>query len=183
MIQHWMECFRQKQMKLHELIQPCWEDVPNYSRERDKIYGTAKLKVAAVIQPQTDDGTAIPSPTTFGEPMETLDSITSESRMPQVASRPGSCHMRLRSGTATHINAFRLSSMMLHALFHQLTSRSLLNPSASYPCIYRPKLITIVTSDFHKEMVATPASPEDQIVQLQLLTINLLEYQSVYRLC
>jgi hypothetical protein len=148
-------------MKLDELIVLGWEDVPDHFSKRDTLYGTTECKISAVIQPHTDNDTTIPSPTIFGEPLVTLQSILSKSHMPQVASRPGSCHIRLGSGTPRHLYAFRLSRVMLRMLFHQLTNRSLLNPYEGYRCIYCPKLITIVTSDLDKEMVAAPVSSEE----------------------
>jgi len=74
-VQQRMEKFRQKQMKLDELTQPRWEDAADYFREKDKVYGTSELMVAAVVQPQTDDDAAVPSPTTFGELMECLEIV------------------------------------------------------------------------------------------------------------
>ena len=45
-----MKSFRQKQMKLDELTQPEWEKAAYYSCERDKKYGTSKLRVTAAVQ-------------------------------------------------------------------------------------------------------------------------------------
>jgi len=44
-----MERFRQKQMKLDELMQPALEDAADYFRERDMKYGTFDWRVPAVI--------------------------------------------------------------------------------------------------------------------------------------
>ena len=55
MVQQHMERYRQKQMKLDELTQPGWEDAADYFRECDKEYGTFKLRVPAVVQPQMND--------------------------------------------------------------------------------------------------------------------------------
>jgi hypothetical protein len=49
-VQQRMERYRHKQMKLHELSQPGWEDVADYSHEQDEKYGTSELRVPAVIQ-------------------------------------------------------------------------------------------------------------------------------------
>jgi len=41
-VQHCMESFQQKQMRLDELTQPGWGDAGKYFRERDIKYGMAK---------------------------------------------------------------------------------------------------------------------------------------------
>jgi len=96
-VHYFMERFRQKQMKLDELTQPGWGDEANYFCERDKKYGTIKLKVPVAVQPQTADDAASFVPTTFGVPTETLASVPGKLQMPQVTSRPGCSHMRLGS--------------------------------------------------------------------------------------
>jgi len=96
-VQHCMERFWQKQMKLDKLTQPGWGDAAGYSRERDKKYGTTELKVPAVIKSQTDHVAAAPPPTSFGERIETLDIVPGISRMPQDSSWMESSHMRLGS--------------------------------------------------------------------------------------
>jgi len=75
MVQQRMERIWQKQMKLGELTQPGWDDAADYSRERDKKYGTSELRVPTVVQPQTNDDTPAPPPTSFGELMESLHII------------------------------------------------------------------------------------------------------------
>jgi len=97
-VQRRIERFWQKQIKLDELIQPGWGDAADYFRGRDKKYGMSELKVTAIIKSQTDHVAAAPSPTTFGELLETLDIVPGISPMPQYTSRPGSSHMRLGSG-------------------------------------------------------------------------------------
>jgi hypothetical protein len=62
-------------MRLDELTQPGWEDAANYFRETDMKYGTAKLKVPAVVTPQIDMTAASTSQTTAGEHMQTLDIV------------------------------------------------------------------------------------------------------------
>jgi len=74
-VQHRMESFRQKQMRLDELAQPGWGDAANYCRERDMRYGTAELMVPAVVKPQIDSTTATPSPITVGEHMQTPEIV------------------------------------------------------------------------------------------------------------
>ena len=94
-VQRRMERFRRKQIKLDKLTQPSWGDMANYFRETDKKYRTTELKVPAVVQSQREEDATCFAPTTFGEPMETLDSIPGKSQMPQVTSRPGSSQWRL----------------------------------------------------------------------------------------
>jgi len=70
-----MERFRQKQMNVDELIQPGWEDVADYLRERDMLYGTSELRVPSVVQPQTNDDTPLHPLTTFAELKGCLDIV------------------------------------------------------------------------------------------------------------
>jgi len=97
MVQYRMVRFRQNQMKLDEMTQPGWGDTAVYFRDRDKKYGATEMKILAVVQPQTADDAASSVPTTFSEPLETVDSIPRKLQMPQVTSQPGSSHMRLGS--------------------------------------------------------------------------------------
>jgi len=90
-----LERFRQTEMKLDELSQPGWEDAANYFSEEDKTYGTTKLRVPAVIQPETNNDTPAHPPATFGQLMESLDIVPGISQRPQGTSRPGSSHIRL----------------------------------------------------------------------------------------
>jgi len=96
-VQHRMESFRQKQMRLDEFTQPGWGDAANYFRERDMRYGTAELKVPAVVKAQIDPTTATPSPITVGVHMQTSEIVRGKSEMPAMTSRPGSSQMRLGS--------------------------------------------------------------------------------------
>jgi hypothetical protein len=96
-VQHHMETFRQKQMRLDELSQPGWGDAANYFRERYMKCGTAELKVPAVVKPQKDTTAATPSPTTVGQHTQTLEIVRGQSEMPAVNSRPDSSQMRLGS--------------------------------------------------------------------------------------
>ena len=73
--QHFMESLRQKQMRLDELTQPGWGDAANYFRERDMRYGTAELKVPAVVQPQIDTTIATPSQKTVEEHLQTPEIV------------------------------------------------------------------------------------------------------------
>jgi len=92
-----MESFRQKQMRLDELMQPGWGDKADYFCQRDMKYRMTELKVPAVVKPPTDTTPATTSLTTFGELMQDLNIIPGLSQMLQVTSRQGSCRMRLGS--------------------------------------------------------------------------------------
>jgi len=96
-VQRRMEWLWQKQMMVDELMQPAWGDSADYFCQRDKMLGTTKVQVPAVVQLQTEADGASSATTTFRDPMETLDSIRRKSEMWQVTSRPGSSHMSLGS--------------------------------------------------------------------------------------
>jgi hypothetical protein len=68
-VQHGMESFWLRQIRLDELTQPAWGDAANHFRERDMNFGTAKLNFPAVFKPQMDTTVATPSPTIVGEYM------------------------------------------------------------------------------------------------------------------
>jgi len=70
-VQHCMERFWQKQMKLIKLTQLGWGDAADHVRERDK-YPTTEYNVPTVVKSQMDQVAAAPPPTTFGELRETL---------------------------------------------------------------------------------------------------------------
>jgi len=94
MVQHGMESFRQKQIRLDKLTQQEWGDAADYFHEGDMKNGTTELKVLAVGKPQTDTTAATPSQTTFGELMQVLHIIPGQSQMPQVMSHHGTSQMR-----------------------------------------------------------------------------------------
>jgi len=56
-----------------------------------------ELQVLAVVQPQTENDATCSTLTTFGDSMETIDSVPGKLLMPQATSRPGSGHIRLGS--------------------------------------------------------------------------------------
>jgi len=74
-VQHRVERFWQKQIKLDKLTQPGWGDAANYFRERHKKYGTTEFQVPAVVQSPREEDATCSAPMTFGEPMKTLDSV------------------------------------------------------------------------------------------------------------
>ena len=70
-----MESFPWKQIRPDKLTQPGWGDAAQYIRMRDMKYGTAKLKVPAVVKPQIETTAATPFSTTAGEHTPTLDIV------------------------------------------------------------------------------------------------------------
>jgi hypothetical protein len=97
MVQYRSESFRQTQMKLDKRTQARWGEAADYFQERDMKYGMAELMVPAIVKPQTDTAAAALLPKTFGELMQTLDTVPGKLQMPQGTSRPGSSQMRLGS--------------------------------------------------------------------------------------
>jgi hypothetical protein len=85
-VQHCIESFRPKQMRLYKLMWLGWGDVAEYFRESGMKYGTTELKVRADGKPQKHSTTATPSPTTFRELMRALDIVPRQSEMPQLTS-------------------------------------------------------------------------------------------------
>ena len=92
-----IQSFRQKQMRLDELTQPGWGDAANYFRETDMKYGTAELRVPAVVMTQIDTTAATTPPKSFGEHMHTVDIVRVQWQILAVTSRPGSSRIRLGS--------------------------------------------------------------------------------------
>jgi len=97
-VQHCIQRFWQKHMTLHQLTQPWCRDAADWFREWDKNYGTAELRVPAVIKLQTDQNVAAPALTTSGEHMECLDIVPGRSQMPQGTCQQTRSHMMLGSG-------------------------------------------------------------------------------------
>jgi hypothetical protein len=95
MVQHCMESFQQKDIRLDELTQPGWRNAAEYLLERDMKYRMTELNVPAVGKPKTELTAATPSPTTLRQFMQAVDNVAGQSHMPQVTSRQGRCQMRL----------------------------------------------------------------------------------------
>jgi len=134
-VQQRMERFWQKQMKLDELTQPGWEDAANYFRERDKKYGTTKLRVLAVVQPQTNDDARAPPPATFGELMESLDIVPGISQRPEGISQPGSSHIRLGSVKPHSKSSIPSGEPAAEPDSSMLLKAKPVEPVSFYPCI------------------------------------------------
>jgi len=122
-------------MKRDELTQPGWEDAADYFRERDKKYGTAESMVPVVVQPQTDDDTLAPAPTTFGELMERHDIVPGISQMPQGTSRPRSSH--IRQGSVKSLSNTTISGLEPAAEPDTLPllKAKPVEPVSFYPCL------------------------------------------------
>jgi len=96
-VRHSMDSVCQKEVTLDELMQPGWVDRADYFHRRDKKYVMAEKSVLAVVKPQTDTTAASPSPTIFGNLIETVDIILRQSSMPHWTSGPGCTQPRLVS--------------------------------------------------------------------------------------
>jgi len=93
-----MERFRQVQLKRHQLIPLGWGQAADHFRERDKMYGTAEIRVPAVVKPSPDHNFEALALTTFGKIMEFLHIVSGSIQMPQGTSRQVSSHQGLRAG-------------------------------------------------------------------------------------
>ena len=182
-VEHWMECFRHKQMTLDEWRQPGWGDAAGYFLERDTKNGTTELMDPAVVQLRKVYDAALSALTTLGERMESRDRIPGQSPIQQVSPRPKSSHMRLGSGK--HHSQNRIPSLTPY----MVPKLSLLKISETvdwvlfHPCISSPKLITIQKSEFDKDMVTAPAWQEECVDKLRFLTLYLWEKQFVFLFC
>jgi hypothetical protein len=71
-------------MRLDELRQPGLGDAADNFCETDMKYGMTKLKICAVVKPQTDMSTPTPLRKTFADLMQPHDIVPGQSNMPQV---------------------------------------------------------------------------------------------------
>jgi len=168
-----MECFRQKQMMLDQSTQAVCSDTADYFSERDKKYGMTEFNVSAVVQPHTAGDATSAVRTTFGELMETIDYVPGKLQIPQGISRPGGSHPRLGSqNSQTH--EF-IPSHPPAAMAHWSPIQKLLHVArvSFNPCILRPELNTIQTSDSDGDKVTVPALPVEWIGKWALATMYL----------
>jgi len=142
-VQYRMQRFRQKQITLDELTQPGWGDAADYLCERDKKYGTTEWKVPAVVQFQKVHNAASPAPTRCGEHMEILDRVARGLRMPQVTSRPASCHIRLGSQIPQTLEPILALPPAAMPDSSPIQKSNHVEPVIFDPCISRPNQITI----------------------------------------
>jgi len=161
MVQYPMERFRQKQMKLDELMPPGGRDSADYFRERDTKYRTTELNVPAGVQSQTVVDATSSMPMTCIKPQETLDGIPGYLQMPHVTSRPGSTHLSLGSRTLqTHEHVLSLPAAPMPD-WSQIQQSKHVEPVSVNPCISHPKLINIWKSDSDEDLVTAPGSPKE----------------------
>jgi hypothetical protein len=134
-VQHRMEGFPEKEMRLDELTQPGWGDAANYFGERDMKSETAELQVAEDVNQQIDRIVATPSPITIGEHMQTLEVVSGKSLMPAVTSRPGSSHMKLGSEKPQSHQFIPLFSPVAEHNSTPILDMKPAEPLRMYPCI------------------------------------------------
>jgi len=136
--QHRMESFRQKQMRLDNLTEQGWGDAANYFRERDMKYGTAKLKVPAVVKPQIDTTAATPFLTTLGEHIKTIDIVRGQLEMLAVTSQPQSSQMWLGSEKPWSHKFILVLSPDLVTNSMPIQNAKPVEPVSCYPCMKHP---------------------------------------------
>jgi len=128
-------------------------------------YGTAELKVLAVVKPQHDSTAATASPTTYGELWQTLDIIRGQSPTPQRTSSLGCSQMSLGSEKQRSHKRKAYCPPDAAPDFSQLNTLKLVERVCFYSCILPPQLITIQKSDANEEMVTAPVLPEDLVAK------------------
>jgi len=122
-------------------------------------------------------------PMTFGEPMETLDSVPGNLNMPQVTSRPVSGYMRQGSReTRTH-ECIPSRPVALMPDWSPIQKSNHLYLISINPCISRPKLITILKSDSDEDMRRAPALTAEWIRKLAFLMMNQFEMHYLNLFC
>jgi hypothetical protein len=134
-VQHRMESLLPKQMRLDQLTQPGWGDAANYFSQRDMRYGTAELKVLAVVKPQMDTTAATPSPITVAVHMQTPEIVQGRLEMPAVTSRPGSSQMRLSSEKPPSQKFIPVPSPGMPTDSKPIRDANPVEPVSFYPCM------------------------------------------------
>lgn len=71
-------------MRCDELMQLVCRDIADYFHGSENKYGTAEIKVLAVIKLKRGIVAVAPTPKTFGDLMETVDTVSRILHMPQV---------------------------------------------------------------------------------------------------
>lgn len=135
MVQQCRERIWHNQMRLDELTQLGLGDVADHFCERCMMYGTAQLRVRAVLNPKTHTTGATLPPTTIGEHSQTHDNVPGQSQIPQGTPQPGCSQMRQgcdKPQTSKHI------ASLLHDAVHISSSNKnwkCVEPLSLYPCI------------------------------------------------
>jgi len=75
-------------------------DAADYIHDRHREYRTTELNIQAGVSPQRDEVAAASALRTFGELLQSLDTVLGKLEMLQGTSQPGHTHMRLSSGKA-----------------------------------------------------------------------------------
>jgi hypothetical protein len=122
-------------MRLDELTQPGWGDAANHFHESDMRYGTAELKVPAVVKPQIDMTAVTPSPITVGEHVQTTEIARGQSEMAAVTSRPGSSQMRPGLETHESHKFIPVFSLGMATDSRPIPGRNPVEPVSFYPCM------------------------------------------------
>jgi len=135
MVQQRMERFHQTQMKFDEWNQPGWEYAADYFCDRDKMYGTSKLRVPAVVQQRTNDDAPPHRPTSLAERMESLHIVTGIS---EGNSRPGSSHIRLGSVKPQSNSSIPSGDPVAGADSSPSLNAKPVQAVSIYPCIWPP---------------------------------------------
>jgi len=124
------------------------------------IYGTSGLWVLADVQPQTDDDSSAPAPTTFGEHMQPLDINIGIWQMPQGISAPGSSHITVGSEMPQSNTSIPSLQPGVEPDSSPLLKARPVDPVIFYFC-NTLKLITKYILDSDKDMVTAPLSTEE----------------------
>lgn len=134
-VQHRMERAQQKPTKLDELTKPGWGDVSDYNYQKQIKYRMPKCKVPAAFQAELQEDSASSTRTAFGERMETLDSLPTNSQLLQETSRPWSINWGLAPQQAQAYEC--IPSLPPHAatVKSMITKSMRVEPLSIYPGI------------------------------------------------
>jgi len=130
-------------MRFDELTQPGCRDAANYLRKREMTYGTAELKIPAVVKPQIETTTATLSIITVGEHMLTPEIFRGQSQMPTVPTRPGSSQMRLDWEKPQSQKFILVLAPGMATDLMPVQDANPVDPIRFYPCMKHPSLITV----------------------------------------
>jgi hypothetical protein len=100
--------------------------------------GTAELKVRVVVNYQMDTTAATPSPTIFGEHLQTLGIISGQLHMLAVTCRPGSSQMRLGSEKPQSHKLILLYSPVAESDSILIQDTKPVEPVCCYPSMKHP---------------------------------------------
>jgi len=101
-------------------------------------HGTAEIKFLAVVKFQIDTTAATPSPTTFGEHIQTYNIVRRLSQMPAVTSGPGGGQLRLGSEKPQLNKFIPVLSPDAASDSTPIQDAKSVEPVRIYPCIKHP---------------------------------------------